>query len=113
MQKEQPGGQSAVRCSPSIYVRSLLHVNSFGLLTLSLVDTLNLHIQPSDVRLKPIFNETPYEWEIVDASLTPIFEKHLSKHSVGVYIQLCNGLGQKFRAIYPGRVSHPGKLSHT
>lgn len=45
-----------------------------------------------------------YRWQIDDPSLEPLFQKHLSKHSVGAYMLLHRGVGQKFRAVRPEKV---------
>jgi hypothetical protein len=50
------------------------------------------------VRLKTE-DECLYAWQIDDPSLEPLFQKHLSKHSVGAYMQLHREVGQKFRAV--------------
>ncbi|RDH26988.1 hypothetical protein BDQ94DRAFT_164024 [Aspergillus welwitschiae] len=61
-------------------------------------EALGLRIDPSEVRLKT-GEPTQYLWKIDDSSLQPLFEKHLSKHSVGAYKQLCQGVGESFYAI--------------
>ncbi|PYH99483.1 hypothetical protein BO71DRAFT_405399 [Aspergillus ellipticus CBS 707.79] len=62
-------------------------------------DTLGLAIKALDIRLKPIESGRPYSWQIDNPKLLPLFEKHLSKHSVGAYIQLCKSLKHDFRAV--------------
>lgn len=44
-------------------------------------------------------DECLYAWEIDDPSLEPLFQKHLSKHSVRAYMLLHREVGQKFRAV--------------
>ncbi|KAJ5235424.1 uncharacterized protein N7469_004592 [Penicillium citrinum] len=63
-------------------------------------ETLGVKVQPSDVRLKPE-EDMHYRWQIEDPSLEPLFQKHLSKHSVGAYMLLQRGVGQKFFAVRP------------
>ncbi|KFY50482.1 hypothetical protein V495_00233 [Pseudogymnoascus sp. VKM F-4514 (FW-929)] len=51
---------------------------------------LGLTIPPTDVKLitKP---EDLYQWSISTAGKAALFNKQLSKHSTGAYIDLCNG----------------------
>ncbi|KFZ02664.1 hypothetical protein V500_00034 [Pseudogymnoascus sp. VKM F-4518 (FW-2643)] len=53
---------------------------------------LGLSILPIDVRLitKP---EDLYQWSILTAGKAALFNKQLSKHSTGAYINLCSGVG--------------------
>ncbi|KAE8349462.1 hypothetical protein BDV28DRAFT_160461 [Aspergillus coremiiformis] len=57
-------------------------------------ETLGLKVQPSDVRLKPE-EDMPYRWRIEDPCLEYLFQKYLSKHSVGAYMLLQREVGQK------------------
>ncbi|KFY49229.1 hypothetical protein V495_00652 [Pseudogymnoascus sp. VKM F-4514 (FW-929)] len=61
---------------------------------------LGLDILPIDVKLitKP---EDLYKWSISTAGKATLFNKQLSKHSTGAYIDLCNGVGVHFKAV-PG-----------
>ncbi|CAP80015.1 hypothetical protein PCH_Pc12g03880 [Penicillium rubens Wisconsin 54-1255] len=52
-----------------------------------LVERLEIKVDPSEVRLKTE-DECLYTWQIDDPSLKPLFQKHMSKHSVGAYMQL-------------------------
>ncbi|GFF62029.1 ferric reductase transmembrane component 3 [Aspergillus udagawae] len=61
-------------------------------------ERLGIHIKSSDVRLK-VEEGAPYAWHIEDPSLEPLFNKQLSKHSVGVYMHLCAEVGRSFWAI--------------
>ncbi|KFY62667.1 hypothetical protein V497_02284 [Pseudogymnoascus sp. VKM F-4516 (FW-969)] len=58
---------------------------------------LGLTILPTNVKL--ITNpEDLYQWSILTAEKTALFNKQLSKHSTGAYIDLCNGVGVHFKA---------------
>ncbi|KFZ17519.1 hypothetical protein V501_01689 [Pseudogymnoascus sp. VKM F-4519 (FW-2642)] len=59
---------------------------------------LGLAILPADVKLitKP---EDLYQWSILTAGKSALFNKQLSKHSTGAYIDLCNGVGVNFKAV--------------
>ena len=59
---------------------------------------LGLTILPTDVKLitKP---EDVYQWSILTAGKAALFNKQLSKHSTGAYIDLCNGVGVHFKAV--------------
>lgn len=72
----------------------------------SVGETLGIKVQPSAVRLKPE-EDMHYRWQIDDPSLEHLFQKHLSKHSVGAYILLHNGAGKSFRAVLPEKVACP------
>ncbi|KFY96796.1 hypothetical protein V500_02305 [Pseudogymnoascus sp. VKM F-4518 (FW-2643)] len=59
---------------------------------------LGLAILPIDVKL--ITNpEDLYQWSILTARKAALFNKQLSKHSTGAYIDLCNGAGVHFKAV--------------
>ncbi|CAG8902310.1 unnamed protein product [Penicillium egyptiacum] len=62
-------------------------------------DELGLKVHPSHVRLKSINDDTPYTWKILDQGLLPLFQRHLSKHSIGSYKQLCSEIGKTFHVI--------------
>ncbi|KFZ17501.1 hypothetical protein V501_01692, partial [Pseudogymnoascus sp. VKM F-4519 (FW-2642)] len=59
---------------------------------------LGLVILPTDVKLitKP---DDLYKWSILTAGKAALFNKQLSKHSTGAYIDLCNGVGVHFKAV--------------
>ncbi|OGM39288.1 hypothetical protein ABOM_012148 [Aspergillus bombycis] len=68
-----------------------------------IADTLGIYIKPINVRLKlEGEEEMPYKWHIEKPELEPIFKKQLSRHSVGVYMQLYVEVGSSFWAILPG-----------
>jgi hypothetical protein len=71
-------------------------------LTSRIGETLGIEVQPSDVRLKPE-EDMPYRWQIDDPALEPLFQKHLSKHSVGAYMLLHKRVGQTFQAVRPDK----------
>ncbi|GFF96233.1 hypothetical protein IFM53868_08432 [Aspergillus udagawae] len=71
-------------------------------------DTLGLQIEPDDVRLQPD-DETRYAWQVDDPELESLFEKALSKHSVGAYIELCSEVGRSFRAVHRDQVVKGGR----
>lgn len=56
------------------------------------------------MRLKPE-EDMPYRWKIEDPCLEYLFQKHLSKHSVGAYMLLQREVGQKFFAIQSEKVN--------
>jgi hypothetical protein len=65
---------------------------------------LSLSIEPKQVRLKPKPHDG-YEWgpvpenEHLFQKRKQLFEKHLSKHSIGAYMKLCNEVGKSFEAV--------------
>ena len=61
---------------------------------------LGIQVKPSEVRLRPNEDDLKYAWKVDDPSLEPLFEKHLSKHSVGAYMQLYREVGQSFHAVH-------------
>ncbi|KAL2801738.1 hypothetical protein BJX63DRAFT_416684 [Aspergillus granulosus] len=61
--------------------------------------TLGIKVDPDKICLQPN-NKTPYTWQVDNPDLKPFFGKLLSKHSVGVYIELCSAVGQSFRAVH-------------
>jgi hypothetical protein len=40
-----------------------------------------------------------YQWSILTLGKVALFNKQLSKHSTGAYIDLCNGAGVHFKAV--------------
>ncbi|KFZ24935.1 hypothetical protein V502_00586 [Pseudogymnoascus sp. VKM F-4520 (FW-2644)] len=59
---------------------------------------LRLAMLPTDVKLitKP---EDLYQWSILTAGKAALFNKQLSNHSTGAYIDLSNGVGVHFKAV--------------
>ncbi|KAH6667432.1 hypothetical protein B0J14DRAFT_658881 [Halenospora varia] len=58
---------------------------------------LGISIDPSEVRLITRV-EDPYSWQSLPAR-THLFEKNLSKHSIGAYMELCREVGVSFEAV--------------
>jgi hypothetical protein len=58
---------------------------------------LGISIDPSEVRLITRV-EDPYSWQSLPAR-TYLFEKNLSKHSIGAYMELCREVGVSFEAV--------------
>ena len=58
---------------------------------------LGLLIEPSQVRLIPRSNDAS-AWQIVSEK-EHLFQEHLSKHSIGVYGGLYQGVGVLFKAV--------------
>lgn len=77
---------------------------TYKLLIFGIGETIGVKVKPSEVRLKKE-DDLDYMWQIDDPSLEHLFQKHLSKHSVGAYMQLQREVGKTFRAIRPERVS--------
>ncbi|KFY29176.1 hypothetical protein V491_00152 [Pseudogymnoascus sp. VKM F-3775] len=74
---------------------------------------LGLTILPADVKLitKP---EDVYQWSILTPVRAPLFNKQLSKHSTGAYIDLCNGVGVHFKAVQgQGAADYELETQHT
>lgn len=63
-------------------------------------ETLGIQVKPSEVRLRPNEDGLQYAWKVDDPSLESLFDKHLSKHSVGAYMQLYREVGQSFHAVH-------------
>ena len=76
----------------------------YYLLRSEIGETLGIKVKPSEVRLKKE-DDLDYMWQVDDPSLEQLFQKHLSKHSTGAYIQLQREVGKTFRAIRPEKVS--------
>jgi hypothetical protein len=53
-------------------------------------------LKPYEVRLKTHDADVPYDWQVDDPLMKPLFQKHLSKHSVGAYMQLYREVGHSF-----------------
>ena len=62
---------------------------------------LGIKIEPTQVRLQPPI-EDGYVWKPVPKKehlfRKELFEKQLSKHSIGAYMELCRGVGVSFEA---------------
>jgi hypothetical protein len=58
---------------------------------------LGISIDPSEVRLITRV-EDPYSWQSLPAR-TYLFEKNLSKHSIGAYMELYREVGVSFEAV--------------
>ncbi|PVH67505.1 hypothetical protein DL98DRAFT_475594, partial [Cadophora sp. DSE1049] len=58
---------------------------------------LGILVDPSEVRLITRV-EDPYSWQFLPAR-THLFEKNLSKHSIGAYMELCREVGVSFEAV--------------
>ncbi|RDL31538.1 Uncharacterized protein BP5553_09747 [Venustampulla echinocandica] len=59
---------------------------------------LGIAVLPANVKLMTK-SEDPYQWNIFSTDKTALFDKQLSKHSTGAYIDLCNGVGVHFEAV--------------
>ncbi|KFZ25503.1 hypothetical protein V502_00018 [Pseudogymnoascus sp. VKM F-4520 (FW-2644)] len=59
---------------------------------------LGIAILPTDVKLITKLEDL-YQWSILIAGKAALFNKQLSKHSTGAYIDLCNGAGVHFKAV--------------
>ena len=58
---------------------------------------LGISIEPAEVRLITSAND-PYTWQILPEK-EHLFKKHLSKHSIGAYRELCRGVDVSFEAV--------------
>ncbi len=58
---------------------------------------LGILIEPAEVRLITS-GDDPYTWQRLPGK-EHLFEKHLSKHSIGAYRELCRGVGVSFEAV--------------
>lgn len=61
------------------------------------VAKLGILIAPADVRLITSADD-PYTWHPLPEK-EHLFRKHLSKHSIGAYRELCRGVGVSFEAV--------------
>lgn len=96
--------RSTCRKRLSLHICRSKHALKTFILTIALGETLGIKVKPSEVRLKTE-DYLLYEWQIDDPALEPLFQKHLSKHSVGAYMLLHREVGQKFRAVHPEKVT--------
>lgn len=100
MRSGLPGGRDVESVSPAISVCDVcMYIKLSPVLIKSIEETLAINVKPSKVRLKTIGTDVPYTWQIDDPSMEPLFEKHLSKHSVGAYMRLYREVGRSFRAV--------------
>ncbi|KAI9767656.1 MAG: hypothetical protein M1840_005527 [Geoglossum simile] len=60
-------------------------------------NNLGIPIEPMQVRLITGVDDS-YTWKVLPEK-THLFEKHLSKHSIGAYMELCRGVGISFEAV--------------
>lgn len=66
------------------------------MLTKSGLTNLGISIQPAEVRLITRADD-PYTWRILPEKQY-LFQKHLSKQSVGAYREICREVGKSFEA---------------
>ena len=67
------------------------------LLTVAAVSKLGIKVKPADVRLITTADDV-YAWRFLPGK-QHLFDKHLSKHSVGAYRELCREVGISFEAV--------------
>ena|SRR5271154_5474975 len=79
------------------FVEWLRLINSTG-------SKLGLVVEPAQVRLMPETGDG-YMWNTLLPENKSLFAKLLSKHSTGVYIELCRGVNKWFEAVRPGTIS--------
>ncbi|KAI9767323.1 MAG: hypothetical protein M1840_005732 [Geoglossum simile] len=60
-------------------------------------NNLGIPIEPIQVRLITGVDDS-YTWKVL-LEKTHLFEKHLSKHSIGAYMELCQGVSISFEAV--------------
>ncbi|KAL4893424.1 hypothetical protein BDV59DRAFT_201987 [Aspergillus ambiguus] len=82
-----------------VHKRSTLRLECRNVLSKHIANTLGFHVKPCDVRLKIDDEDTQYAWHVEDPSIQALFEKQLSKHSVGAYIALTEEVGRAFWAV--------------
>ncbi len=58
---------------------------------------LGISVEPIEVRLITSADD-PYDWRILPEK-EHLFRKHLSKHSIGAYRELCREVGILFEAV--------------
>jgi hypothetical protein len=71
---------------------------------------LDLQIDPLQVRLIPS-SDDPYTWSY-DPEVKHLFEKQISKHTLGAYQELCRWVGTRFKAIPSGATGVTGVSGH-
>lgn len=69
---------------------------------------LAITIEPAEVRLITSADD-PYTWQILPEK-EHLFKKHLSKHSIGAYRELCRGVGVSFEAVLAPESSNAGEI---
>ncbi len=74
------------------------------------VTKLGISVEPAEVRLITSADD-PYNWRILPEKQY-LFKKHLSKHSIGAYRELCQEVGISFEAVLAPESSNAaeGKL---
>ena len=75
-------------------------------------EVLEIQIEPSEVRLRSSEEDLRYTWKVDNPSLEPLFDKHLSKHSVGAYMQLYREVGQSFHAVHLKSTQQVWSVTH-
>ncbi|PVH67769.1 hypothetical protein DL98DRAFT_600143 [Cadophora sp. DSE1049] len=71
---------------------------------------LGISIDPSEVCLITRV-EDPYSWQSLPAR-THLFEKNLSKHSIGAYMELCREVGVSFEAVAKENILFTGPAAN-
>jgi hypothetical protein len=72
------------------------------------VTNLGILIEPAEVRLITRADD-PYTWQMLPEK-EHLFKKHLSKHSIGAYRELCRGVGVSFDAVLAPESSNAGEM---
>ncbi len=72
------------------------------------VTNLGISIEPAEVRLITSADD-PYTWQMLPEK-EHLFKKHLSKHSIGAYRELCRGVGVSFDAVLAPESSNAGEM---
>lgn len=68
---------------------------------------LDISIEPAEVRLITSADD-PYTWQSLPQR-QHLFRKHLSKHSIGAYRELCREIGVSFEAVRASTVDPAAK----
>jgi len=71
------------------------------------VNRLGIAIEPAEVRLITSADDL-YVWRFLPEKQY-LFRKHLSKHSVGAYRELCREVGVSFEAVLAAASDHSSK----
>lgn len=71
------------------------------------MNQLGISIEPAEIRLITSPDD-PYAWRCLPEK-QHLFSKHLSKHSVGAYRELCREIGVSFEAVRAPAQSHAKK----
>lgn len=64
---------------------------------------LGIEVDPGNIRLIPS-SDDPYRWDPLPGK-EYLFEKHLSKLSIGPLMELCREVGTSFRAVRPSETT--------